>query len=99
MRSLLVASLALVPACLIGTGDITGDDQQQQAGKCGDGVVNTGETCDDGNTTNGDGCSSTCQTESSSTPRVMGSVDRPTISTQLHTVETVQLSVTSLNNF
>jgi cysteine-rich repeat protein len=32
---------------------------------CGDGVVNTpaGEQCDDGNVLNGDGCSSTCQTE------------------------------------
>jgi MYXO-CTERM domain-containing protein len=27
---------------------------------CGDGVVDTGETCDDGNTTNGDGCENTC---------------------------------------
>jgi len=27
---------------------------------CGDGVVQTGEQCDDGNTTDGDGCSSTC---------------------------------------
>jgi cysteine-rich repeat protein len=32
---------------------------------CGDGVVETGcgEACDDGNTTSGDGCSSTCQPE------------------------------------
>jgi fibro-slime domain-containing protein len=32
---------------------------------CGDGVVETdiGETCDDGNVTSGDGCSSTCQLE------------------------------------
>jgi cysteine-rich repeat protein len=30
---------------------------------CGDGTVDAGEQCDDGNTTNGDGCSSTCQTE------------------------------------
>ncbi len=29
----------------------------------GNSVVNPGETCDDGNTTDGDGCSSTCQTE------------------------------------
>jgi cysteine-rich repeat protein len=31
--------------------------------KCGDGVVDPdrGETCDDGNTVDGDGCSSTCQ--------------------------------------
>lgn len=31
---------------------------------CGNGVLNPGETCDDGNTENGDGCPSTCQTES-----------------------------------
>ncbi len=35
--------------------------------KCGDGYVNmaAGETCDDGNTVDGDGCSSRCQTEPS----------------------------------
>ena len=34
-------------------------------GVCGDGVVESGlgETCDDGNTTSGDGCSATCQAE------------------------------------
>ena len=30
---------------------------------CGDGVINGGEQCDDGNTHNGDGCSATCQLE------------------------------------
>ncbi|MDB4958584.1 MAG: Myxococcus cysteine-rich repeat-containing protein [Myxococcales bacterium] len=30
---------------------------------CGNGTVDTGETCDDGNTVDGDGCSATCQTE------------------------------------
>ncbi len=30
---------------------------------CGNGVIEGGETCDDGNTVSGDGCSSTCQTE------------------------------------
>jgi cysteine-rich repeat protein len=30
---------------------------------CGDGTVNPGEQCDDGNATSGDGCSSTCQLE------------------------------------
>ena len=29
--------------------------------KCGNGVVEGGEACDDGNTANGDGCSSQCQ--------------------------------------
>ncbi|MCK6545673.1 CHRD domain-containing protein [Myxococcota bacterium] len=31
--------------------------------RCGDGVVVSPETCDDGNTTSGDGCSATCTTE------------------------------------
>ena len=30
---------------------------------CGNSVVETGETCDDGNVVSGDGCSSTCQVE------------------------------------
>ncbi len=30
---------------------------------CGNGIVEAGEQCDDGNTVNGDGCSSTCQLE------------------------------------
>jgi cysteine-rich repeat protein len=30
---------------------------------CGDGVIGAGEQCDDGNTNNGDGCSSTCLLE------------------------------------
>jgi len=32
-------------------------------GVCGDGIPNPGETCDDGNTAPGDGCSATCQVE------------------------------------
>jgi cysteine-rich repeat protein len=31
---------------------------------CGDGLIQSGEQCDDGNTTSGDGCSATCQAES-----------------------------------
>lgn len=30
---------------------------------CGNGVIETGEVCDDGNTTSGDGCSAACQFE------------------------------------
>ena len=32
--------------------------------QCGNGTVETGEDCDDGNTTGGDGCSATCDSES-----------------------------------
>lgn len=35
------------------------------SGTCGNGKVDVGESCDDGNTTAGDGCSPTCQRESS----------------------------------
>ena len=35
---------------------------------CGDGFVQSPETCDDGNKINGDGCSSTCQTEAPPPP-------------------------------
>jgi fibro-slime domain-containing protein len=31
--------------------------------KCGDGIIESGEACDDGNNVSGDGCSSTCQIE------------------------------------
>ena len=34
------------------------------APRCGDGFLDPGEQCDDGNRTNGDGCSSTCTLES-----------------------------------
>lgn len=37
---------------------------------CGDGMLDTNEECDDGNTINDDGCSSTCKKETSSTPPV-----------------------------
>jgi cysteine-rich repeat protein len=33
------------------------------AAVCGNGTVEAGEQCDDGNTVNGDGCSATCRTE------------------------------------
>jgi len=45
-------------ACKAGTGDTS-----CAAFACGDGVVDDGEACDDGNTTAGDGCSPVCQEE------------------------------------
>lgn len=37
---------------------------------CGNGTVESGEECDDGNTKNGDGCSSSCKTETTSCPEI-----------------------------
>ena len=42
------------------------------ASTCGNGVIEFGENCEDGNTTSGDGCSSTCVIESHYTCPVLG---------------------------
>ena len=41
----------------------TGSFSYQILGSCGDSIVNASESCDDGNTTPGDGCSSFCTPE------------------------------------
>jgi cysteine-rich repeat protein len=38
------------------------------AGACGNGILDPGESCDDGNTASGDCCSATCQRDGSATP-------------------------------
>jgi cysteine-rich repeat protein len=48
----------------LGSPDITNLLANFTAAVCGDGVVEPGEQCDDGNATSGDGCSATCQIES-----------------------------------
>jgi len=42
---------------------------------CGNGVVDPGEACDDGNNTDGDGCSSSCQVEASSETQCDDGID------------------------
>ena len=41
---------------------VTGDDACFKI-ECGNGIINTGEQCDDANKNNGDGCSSNCTVE------------------------------------
>jgi cysteine-rich repeat protein len=53
--------LLLAPACASSTMD-NGDDG---GGRCGNQIVETGEDCDDGNTTPGDGCTARCEMEES----------------------------------
>src|SRR5690606_7826353 len=72
---LLSASLAIVVSCgggdeggEGGTGGVggtagTGGTGGSKPGRCGDGVVDTGEGCDDGNDEDGDGCTATCTVE------------------------------------
>jgi cysteine-rich repeat protein len=55
--SLRNARLALALGVLVAAGP------QVAAAQCGDGTASAPEECDDGNTTNGDGCSGSCQLE------------------------------------
>ncbi|MEO6027385.1 MAG: DUF4215 domain-containing protein [Candidatus Binatia bacterium] len=52
-------------------GDTNGvQDAFVRVSLCGDGVVDLGEECDDGNLTDGDGCSATCLLDCPPTPRI-----------------------------
>ncbi len=46
-----------------GSAVSTGGSGGSMSGGCGDGTLDMGEQCDDGNTTGGDGCSATCMIE------------------------------------
>ncbi|MHA2219539.1 MAG: DUF4215 domain-containing protein [Candidatus Hodarchaeales archaeon] len=54
---------------------------------CGDSYLDSSEQCDDGNTINGDGCSSTCQIEAASSVAVVPTIKRsffyPAVSTRV----------------
>lgn len=55
---------------------------------CGNGVLEAGEECDDGNTVSGDGCSSTCMTEVTPSPPGPGpGVGAPAISISIEPTE------------
>jgi fibro-slime domain-containing protein len=76
LRLVLVSFFVSLAACGGGDGGApakpdagtipgTGEPQPENPdagpkGRCGDGVLNSGEVCDDGNTSSGDGCSASC---------------------------------------
>lgn len=84
---------------LSGSGDDTGGGGDDvQPGICGDGALNSGEACDDGNTTPGDGCSSSCSNESS-VPRVQVSMNKTSVSTDLYVDNEITVTLTAMNGF
>lgn len=92
MRSRFLAGFVavLLPACLVGTGDITdvGDESGDQSGGAGTG---------DGN---GDGNSGgTGNGGSTSTPRIQASVDKTSVSSELGKTETLMVTVQSMDGF
>lgn len=98
MRTHILAALALmVPACAGQISSTGGGDDG--AAVCGNGTVEAGEQCDDGNALAGDGCSATCQTEQVVTPRVTLAVDKPTITSDLGIDNTITVTATSEMGF
>lgn len=101
MRSILLAALTSValPACVSDIAGGSGGGDDTHAPTCGNGVVDPGETCDDGNTNNGDGCSSSCTTESTTTPRVSLATDTGSATTDLNSPATFTITATSEMGF
>ncbi|MDQ3298479.1 MAG: hypothetical protein M3619_17990 [Myxococcota bacterium] len=104
MRNSIVitAVLGMFAAACAGTIDDVGGGGGDDTGggpDCGNGVVDTGEACDDGNTTSGDGCSAGCSSEQVVTPRVSVSLDKTAISTELKTSNMVVVTVTGADGF
>ena len=56
-------ALSLISTTAISCDDGDSKSDNEQAPLCGNGTVEDGEQCDDANTTDGDGCSSTCMKE------------------------------------
>ena len=82
------------------TGTGGGDDDGDTGGpNCGNNKVDSGEACDDGNKTSGDGCSASCQMEPGATPTLTASVDKPTFNTQLLTNNMVTLTLQGAGGF
>jgi cysteine-rich repeat protein len=101
MRTPLIAVLiaALVPACMDGLTGVGDDDDTMGGPNCGNGTMDTDESCDDGNTTSGDGCSASCQTETVATPRAVLSVDKSTVTSDLGVDQTIVVTATSAMGF
>ena len=60
---LVLAIALLTSGCPGGGGSNSSSPANPSVVSCGDGAVDAGEQCDDGNTASGDGCSQTCQIE------------------------------------
>ena len=92
MRISAIAFALLLPACIIGTGEIEGvDDQGGEGG--GDGTGGGGG----GGGGGGDGSGSGSGMQN--VPRVTASVDKQTVSTELGKTETLSVTINSVNGF
>jgi cysteine-rich repeat protein len=93
--ALLFGSL-LVGCTVVGDSGSGGDDGDAT---CGNGIKEGSEACDDNNTASGDGCSSTCTSETGDTPALNITPDKPTFNTQLLTTNMVTLTLQASGGF
>lgn len=56
-------AVRILTALTVATAFVACGDDTTPESSCGDGVLDSGEFCDDGDSENGDGCSSSCSTE------------------------------------
>lgn len=73
---IVLASMLFSVSFLVASAD--GGGGGGSFGTCGNGVVEMLESCDDGNLTDGDGCSSVCATEGGGSCQSSGQVQAPT---------------------
>ncbi len=95
MRSFLLAGFVavLLPACVVGTGEIT--DEGTGGDQSG---TNTGGGADEG-TGGGDGTGTGTGTGTTSTPRIVATVDKTTVSSELGKTEKLMVTIQSMNGF
>jgi hypothetical protein len=88
MRIPAIALALLLPACIVGTGEIdgVGDDQGGGGGGGGGGG-------------DGDGSGSGSGSGTQNTPKITASVDKATVATELGKTESVVLTINSVNGF
>jgi hypothetical protein len=86
MRIPAIALALLLPACIVGSGEIDGIGDDDQGGGGGGGGDGSGS---------GSGSGSGTQ----NTPKITASVDKPTVVTELGKTESIALTVNSVNGF
>ena len=97
MRNTVLAGLLALalPACLVGTGDISGDPGAGGGGTTGGGGGDQGG----GGDTGGGGGGGTGGGGMTPTPKVAATVDQPTVSTELQTATTLNYTIVGSNGF
>ncbi|HEX5062178.1 MAG TPA: hypothetical protein VFV99_22565, partial [Kofleriaceae bacterium] len=91
MRITALALALLLPACIVGSGEIDGVGDDQTGGGGGEGGGGGGG--------GGDGSGSGSGSDVMNTPHITASVDKTAVSTELGKTETIVLTINSVDSF